>query len=179
MFGVGSRHRSKLASATTTRQHPVRTVRKFSRRPSLVCRVHGTDTSMEFFGSVTRIFGACVPSVAPCAAARIPSCSSRLGTIERFDWFSRRRRSTRRLSDRSRSLLLAPSRAVGISRVLGSFPPQFEQYRLRNRLLLLLLFLETRIFDSRNTEENRGRVVLSGRSCDRYIYKWRYRNEDG
>lgn len=30
---------------------------------------------MEFFGSVTRIFGACVPSVAPCAYAQLQFAS--------------------------------------------------------------------------------------------------------
>lgn len=67
----------------------------------------------------------------------------------RFDCFSARGRSTGFRP--SRSLVLAPSHAVGISRVLGSFP--VEQYRLRKSLAIRT------IFDRHPREGSFGRVV--------------------
>lgn len=56
--------------------------------------------------------------------AYTPSCSPRLGTIERIRLvFEATTIHAAAFRGGSRSLVLARPRAVGISRVLGSFPP--------------------------------------------------------
>lgn len=130
---------------------------------------------MEFFGSVTRIFGACVPSVAPCAAAAAAAAARTHPAAVRvseqsngFDWFSRRRRSTRRLSEAAPVPSSSPVPAPWESRV-SSVP-------FHHRTIPITKPPPPPppppIFSNRGTWWTKGRssVVLSTRSCDRDIY---------
>lgn len=139
---------------------------------------------MEFFGSVTRIFGACVPSVAPCAAAAAAAAARTHPAAVRvseqsngFDWFSRRRRSTRRLSEAAPVPSSSPVPRRG-NLACPRFLSTTEQYRLRNRLLLLLLLRYFRIEEHGGRRDEARSFYRRGVATEIYIYKRRYRNED-